>query len=1024
LSKFNQDVVHLNKYDMQPVKSDITSSGKCLNPVNTKCVVWDGPDITCLDGTTLCKGQTIDITLYTLATKLCDIYTALSLEDINTCINNINDGTSVSIGPTSSIKEVFSAIIKKVCTLDTRVTELENSPCLEQIAVVPECLRTQAASYPSYNPINFTLPLQYYAELVANSVCGILIDITGLQNNALIINQQIADLWTALDTCSNATQSTVLPTCTYNYNINPAGGPVTVQTAYSWLEADFCTLRGAVGTTTEITNAVNTQCANLANEDRLSGSGTMSSLSGWVDNPISIADTLSNLWLTVCDMRTEVARIVDTCCFSMCDYLGVGYVTSWSPDGTELTISFIDPTNPVVYTSGLVPPAVGSPFSADGTTPLPAWATTQFPLASQSPVLLTLSDGSITFTISTGDLINNWAQSSTQFVVDFTTMAPPGYNQTSLDQQLQITFSYDVVIGANTVTCNYDQTDALVYECNAPAPYNCNGEIITSSTTGTDMYIKVTALLQPTATLVSSAASGPGSGTDTLKDLSQTFTIADIGYVVTITSGSGAGQCRHITSIVSGTEIQVDSDWTTPISPGDSYEIKNQYYAYGTTEFTNTSVTSFYINVVLNDPSFDINDQSTWQSYYSMNNIPVATICTAQGYHILNNALIANTDYIVIVAANYPCGMSDYVTNSQFNQIAASVTIQTGQPGVPAVNIFTAASTQVTNVISDGTTLGSGTATISLPVTYALALPNTPNTTELTLTPNSASWYVPTTTPKVFCYCGINTNPVAVGRDNVLGQYRGYAVELYTIDSTNTYVPISDANGLVYKTDSITDPNITFALNSPTVGGPPPVGSPVTLSIPDTYAQSTYPVVVRYDNTQYPVNLGNTFHTITFTDYDITINVGPVVAFGNSISITYTAEIKYWDPGTNSYVSYATSPIRQYSYTEVQTILAAGTYTINSPAGNVTTLSAGYGDGLFISISVSLYNFPTDSTNANASIIILPSSSVQNYSCSGLFNNNTAAMIGGPGAPKTLTSKCIITEDYDFRTPNLTINIS
>jgi hypothetical protein len=1003
---------------MQPVKSDITTSGKCLNPVNTKCVVWDGPDITCLDGTTLCKGQTIDVTLYTLATKLCDIYTALNLDDINTCINNINDGSSVSIGPTSSIKEVFSAIIKKVCTLDTRVTELENSPCLEQVAVVPECLRVQAASYPSYNSVTFTLPLRYYAELVANSVCGILIDITGLQNNALIINQQINDLWTALDTCSNATQNTVLPTCTYNYSISPTGAPVTVQTAYSWLEADFCTLRGAVGTTTEITNAVNTQCANLANEDRLSGSGTMSTLAGWVDNPISIADAISNLWLTVCDMRTEVARIVDTCCFSMCDYLGVGYVANWSIDGTEVTISFIDPSNPVVYTSGLVPPAVGSPFSADGTTPLPAWATTQFPLATQSPVLFTLSDGSITFTISTGDLINNWAQSSTQFVIDFTTMAPPGYNQT-VEQQLQITFSYDVVIGAIAIPCNYDQTDTLVYECNAPMPYACKGGILTSSTTGTDMYIKVTGLVQNTGNVISSTTTGVASASNRLKDTTQSFGAGDIGYIVTITDGPAAGQCRYITSIVSSTEVQVDSNWD--VNPTvNTYTVEDIHYSY---PFTGTGVTGFNINVVLNDPSFDINDQSTWQSYFSIDGIAPATIATGQGYYIIPNALVANTDYIVLVSATYPCGASDYATSTQFNQIATSVTIQTGRPGVPAIFIFNTASTQVTNVISDGVSLSSGTATITLPVTYALALPNIPNTTELTLIPNSASWYIPTTTPKVFCYCGINTNPVAVGRDNVLGQYRGYAVELYTLDLTNNYIPISDANGLVYKTDSITDPNITFALNSPTLGGPPPVGSPITLSIPSTYSQSSYPVVVRYDNTQYPVNLGNTFHTITFTDYDVTINVGPAVAFGNSISITYTAEIKYWDPGTNSYVSYATSPIRQYSYTEVQLIPAAGTYTINSPVGNVTTLSAGYGDGLFISINVSDYNFPTDSTGANASIIILPSSSVQNYSCSGLFNNNTAAMIGGPGQAKTLTSKCIITEDYDFRAPNLTITI-
>jgi hypothetical protein len=1010
---------------MQPVKSDITSSGKCLNPVNTKCVIWDGPDITCLDGTILCKGQTIDVTLYTLATKLCDIYTALSLEDINTCINNINDGTSVSIGPTSSIKEVFSAIIKKVCTLDTRVTELENSPCLEQTAVVPECLRAQAVVYPSYDPVTYTLPLQYYAELVANSVCGILIDITGLQNNALIINQQIADLWTALDTCSNATQNTVVPTCTYNYNINPNGGPVTIQTAYSWLEADFCTLRGAVGTTTEITNAVNTQCANLSNEDRLTGSGTMSTLSGWVSNPISIADTLSNLWLTVCDMRTEVARIVDTCCFSMCDYLGVGYVATWSTDGTQVTISFIDPSNPVVYTSGLVPPAAGSPFSADGTTPLPAWVTTQFPTASQTNVLFTFSDGSITFTIDTGDIINTWATSGSQIVIDFTTMAPPGYNQTSLDQQLQITFSYDVVIGTNTTTCTYDVLSGLPYICNTPMPYACKGGILTSSTTGTDMYIKVTGLVQDTANIITSTTTGAASANNRLKDTTQSFGAGDIGYIVTITDGPAAGQCRYITSIVSSTEVQVDSNWD--VNPTtNTYTVEDIHYSY---PFTGTGVTGFNINVVLNDPSFDINDQSTWQSYFSFNNIAPATIATGQGYHILDNALVANTDYIVLVSATYPCGTSDYATSTQFNQIAGSIRIQTGQPGIPAVNIFSTASTQISNVLSNGNSLPDSTATITIPKTYALALPNTPNTTEFTLKPNSATWYVPTTTPKVFCYCGINTSPTGVipgtttpARDAVLGQYRGYAVELYTQDQNLNYIPILDANNNPYIADSVTDPNITFATNSPTLGGPPPVGSPITINIPYTYSQSTYPVVVRYDNTQskYQVNYGNTFHTITFTQYAGSINFANPAFLGLNLTITFTAEIKYWDQANTTYVSYASSPIRQYSHTETINLPAYGTYTFNSGLSNVVALSAGYGDALFLSVSIDKYNYGTDFTAATGHIYIVPSAQpgIQNYSCAGQFNTVGGAM-SSPGLPPdpsklVLTSKAVITEDYDF----------
>ena len=228
---------------MQPIKSSTsTASGKCLNPVTSKCVVWDGPDITCLDGTTICKGQNIETSVYTLATKLCSVYEALNLDDLNTCINNIAHGAAISIGPTSTIQEVFSAIIEKVCNLNGRIEALENADPEILTGIVPECLRSYTSpcfpnpitSLPNYDSVNNTLPIKEFAEVSAKLICCMQTDISLLQNNAANINQQITDLWAALNACGNSLPAKVLPTCTYNFTLSPSGAPVTVQEAYKW----------------------------------------------------------------------------------------------------------------------------------------------------------------------------------------------------------------------------------------------------------------------------------------------------------------------------------------------------------------------------------------------------------------------------------------------------------------------------------------------------------------------------------------------------------------------------------------------------------------------------------------------------------------------------------------------------------------------------------------------------------------------------------------------------------------------
>lgn len=923
---------------MQPIKSNIATTGKCLNPVTTKCVIWDGPDITCLDGTTLCKGQSVETTLYTLATKLCEIYTALSLEDINVCINGINDGTSVSIGSTSSIQEVFSAIIKKVCTLNDRVVELENSPCLDQKAIVPACLRTQAANYPSYDATNFTLPLQYYAELVANSVCGILIDITALQNNANNINQQIDDLWSALETCSSTSQNYVLPTCTYNWSVSPDGDPVSVQTAFSWLEADYCTLRGLLGSNTELTTAINSQCPALGSENTLAPGlgGTLNSLPSWVDNPTTMADSITNMWLTVCDMRSYIADVLSLCCKSMCDYLQVAFVPVWNDDGTTVKINFIDNTNPTTYEDGAVPPAPTSPWAANGFA-LPAWALTQFPTASQTNIQFLVDDGNgNTFNLNTNHTINFYAQSLNQYTIDFTAAGvPAAYDQTSINQTINISFTYDVIINGTTKTCTFDQTLGLPYICNAPKPYNCNGEIKVTSTSGTDMQVLIPALVEETGTLHTGTATGPGSGLDTLED-TVGFLTSSAGFVVTVTHLSGDIECRHVIAVLPGNhEIQVDSDWTYPIVAGDTYVVKDHYYDYATnwspSSYIPTALTGFNIYVCTSDPSFDINDQNTWQLIVQANNVSPIIACQGVGQVWGDDTFQGNTEYIVVVEAVYKCGTSDPVSTTILNQIAASVMLQVGTPPNLLFNVFDAAQTyvKVEQVLSNGVALANKFSQIGNPAKYALDLP-TIGTTQLGLTPLPAVWQAAAFgQPNAFSKCGICVDPAGstvVGslsipnHDATIGTYSGYSVELFELDQYGTvYIPLLDQSSppKPYKTNSLIDPTLQFSSNSPS-------GTPVLYNVPLLFPYNKLPLVVRYDPSNFKINNSPNFHKITFTNFlanlvSVPAGATPTPPVWGSFRVYVRIETFKWDTVNNVYIPYSPA-----NYMDTYVIFSAG----------------------------------------------------------------------------------------------------
>jgi hypothetical protein len=310
----------------------ISGNNKPCSPISSNCVVWQGPDIPCIE---LCNGDTISDVVAKLAEKLCELIDSSCLCEPD--MSDIKLECLVNVDPDAeTLQEIVQAIIDYLCTLtpgDDGKTTIQLPPCLQY-------------ADEAGNPVT-VLEIAEYAFLLANRICEILTSIA-------IINEQLADhenRITILENCvlpcdgSGGTANQIMSVC-----IN-AGNLVDADVLLAGLEAAFCGIVGALGDVNLIENAYNAQCI-FANTDLLSGQGTYGGLTGWQANS-TMAQTTQNQWLVICDLYNAIENIQNNCCDSNCDSIIYGFVPSSVGGGAgsnSININFTSTTIPAGWT--------------------------------------------------------------------------------------------------------------------------------------------------------------------------------------------------------------------------------------------------------------------------------------------------------------------------------------------------------------------------------------------------------------------------------------------------------------------------------------------------------------------------------------------------------------------------------------------------------------------------------------------------------------------------------------------------
>lgn len=309
----------------------LNSNNPGCDPISSNCVIWQGPDIECIN---LCKGDTVSTVVNKLALELCNILDTLNIDNLDLSCLTLND-----CGP-QDFQSLLQLLIQKVCELEN--LNPNGGPCDPTVSGgCPDCVVDVAECFYFTDRLGdqqTTMQLVDYVTAVGNRVCQIVGQIETI--NATLDNHE-----SRIVTLENKPDPTLdlpfmSPTC-----VLPSDPAVPIDQVLIALEQQFCQLQDATGNPTAIYQALLAQCAGLNQSPQLNGGGNMENIAGWNSTVNNLAQGVTNMWLTLCDIRAAIQSIQAACCTGTnCD---------------DLTITFepvlTSPTTLVLYLSGSYP---------------------------------------------------------------------------------------------------------------------------------------------------------------------------------------------------------------------------------------------------------------------------------------------------------------------------------------------------------------------------------------------------------------------------------------------------------------------------------------------------------------------------------------------------------------------------------------------------------------------------------------------------------------------------------------------
>jgi hypothetical protein len=285
---------------MKPLNLD---NSPC-SPISSNCVIWQGPDIPCIK---LCRGDSISDVIHKLATELCNI---MDLLDVNGYDLSCFD--LVGCKPTN-IQELIQFLIERICAIEDVDAALVAANALEKKSTSADTLVTVAPCFVIGTTTVMTVT--EYAVAMGTAICGLIDQITLINLQLNTLNIRVTTLEDAIP--PSFTVPSIIVDCTLSSSVT-AGNSYTIDLVLDALVNDstygYCVLLSSTGLPADIVSAVLSQC--IANT-----SVTLTNppvpfateyLGSWINTPVTVADAITNLWITVCDIYNYLIALTFT----------------------------------------------------------------------------------------------------------------------------------------------------------------------------------------------------------------------------------------------------------------------------------------------------------------------------------------------------------------------------------------------------------------------------------------------------------------------------------------------------------------------------------------------------------------------------------------------------------------------------------------------------------------------------------------------------------------------------------------
>jgi len=327
-----------------------TTQNETCTPVSSKCVIWQGPDIPCIN---LCKGDSIDAVVSKLATVLCE--SSVGAFDVS----RVDFGclTSAYASEPETLLEVVQAIIDKSCTIEEAIIAagIETNPTYGVIRL-PSCLHY---TNPEGDFIDELMP-QEHSKHLANVICTLISNIQNIQTSSTSLTTRVKILEDNKNSSSGSIPTVKL---TGTGNI---GADSPIHLALMAFEADYVSTRNTLGNTTSMVQNIAKQCTSIGSSKPFNGGLLMSNISGWSENPENLSEGFGNLWIALCDMRAEVTRLKGTIT-PTCDNFILNFNTLMNSSRTSVDVDFYGLTLvPEGWASGIGASAIAHLIISDG----------------------------------------------------------------------------------------------------------------------------------------------------------------------------------------------------------------------------------------------------------------------------------------------------------------------------------------------------------------------------------------------------------------------------------------------------------------------------------------------------------------------------------------------------------------------------------------------------------------------------------------------------------------------------------